>query len=225
MNRLFGRAKPKEPGPSISECIAGVDSRAESIEQKINKLETELRKYKEQMAKMREGPAKNSVKVKAMRVLKQKKQYEGQLDSLRNQSYNMEQANYASQSLKDTHATVAAMKDGVSQMKREFKKINIDDIEDVQDDMADMLEQSEEIQETLGRTYGVPDIDDDELAAELDALGDEMAFDDDASYLDDVVKAPAAPDKEPGADSIRNKDGVLVDEFGLPQIPTTVKTS
>lgn len=195
MNRLFGRAKPKEPGPSISECIAGVDARADGIEQKINKLETELRKYKEQMAKMREGPAKNSVKVKAMRVLKQKKQYEVQLDSLRNQSYNMEQANYASQSLKDTHATVAAMKDGVSQMKKEFKKINIDEIEDVQDDMADMLEQSEEIQETLGRTYGVPEIDDDELAAELDALGDEIAYDDDASYLDDVVKAPSAPDK------------------------------
>lgn len=25
MNRLFGRAKPKEPGPSITDCIAGVN--------------------------------------------------------------------------------------------------------------------------------------------------------------------------------------------------------
>lgn len=41
----------------------------------------------------------------------------------------MEQANYATQTLKDTHATVAAMKDGVTQMKKEFKKINIDNIE------------------------------------------------------------------------------------------------
>lgn len=24
MNRLFGRAKPKEPSPSITDCIAGV---------------------------------------------------------------------------------------------------------------------------------------------------------------------------------------------------------
>lgn len=77
--------------------------------------------------------------------------------------------------------------------------------QDIQDDMADMLEQADEVQEALGRTYGMPDIDDDELAAELDALGDEIALDDDTSYLDDVVKAPAAPDKEPGADSIRNK--------------------
>lgn len=158
-------------------------------------MDAELRKYKEQMSKMREGPAKNAVKQKALRVLKQKKQYENQVDGLRNQSFNMEQANYAAQSMKDTQNTVAAMRDGVGQMKKEFKKVNIDDIEDLQDDMADMLEQSEEVQEALGRTYGVPDIDEDELNAELDALGDEIALDDDASYLDDVVKAPSAPSK------------------------------
>lgn len=56
-------------------------------------------------------------------------------------------------------------------------------------------------------------------------LGDEIALDDDTSYLDDVVKAPAAPDKEPGAaDPVRNKDGVLLDEFGLPQIPSATQT-
>lgn len=41
----------------------------------------------------------------------------------------MEQANYAAQSLKDTQATVAAMKDANKQMQKEFKKINIDHIE------------------------------------------------------------------------------------------------
>ncbi|XP_023713302.1 charged multivesicular body protein 5-like [Cryptotermes secundus] len=91
----------------------------------------------------------------------------------------------------------------------------------MQDEMADMLEQADEVQEALGRSYGTPEIDEDELEAELDALGDEIALDDDSSYLDDAVKAPSAPDKEPGADSIRNKDGVLVDEFGLPQIPAS----
>lgn len=55
--------------------------------------------------------------------------YEQQLDNLRAQSFNMEQANYATQTLKDTHTTISAMKDGVNSMKKEFKKINIDDIE------------------------------------------------------------------------------------------------
>ena len=90
----------------------------------------------------------------------------------------------------------------------------------MQDDLADMLEDANEIQETMGRTYGVPEIDEDELEAELDALGDEFALDEDTSYLDDAMKAPDAPEKEPGADSVAtNKDGVLVDEFGLPKIP------
>lgn len=221
MNRLFGRAKPKEPPPSLTDCIAGVDSRADTAEKKIAKLDAELKKYKDQMVKMREGPAKNAVKAKALRVLKQRKMYESQVDNLRQQAFNMEQTNYATQTLKDTQATVVAMKDGVRQMQKEFKNINIDQIEDIQDDLADMLEEANEVQETLGRSYGTPDIDDDELEAELAALGDDLALDEDTSYLDDAIKAPSAPDKEPGAASVRNKDGVLVDEFGLPQIPAS----
>lgn len=74
--------------------------------------------------------------------------------------------------------------------------------QDLQDDMADMLEQADEVQEALGRSYGTPEIDEDELEAELEALGDDLLADEDASYLDDAIKAPSAPDKEPGAESI-----------------------
>ncbi|KAJ8918148.1 hypothetical protein NQ315_011605 [Exocentrus adspersus] len=220
MNRLFGKGKPKEPGPSITDCISGVDQRAEAVEKKINALENDLRKFRDQMAKMREGPGKNAVKAKAMRILKQKKMYENQLDNLRGQSFNMEQANMAHQALKDTHTTVIAMRDGMKQMKKEFKKINLDDIDDVQDELADMLEQADEVQEALGRSYNTPELDDDELAAELDALGDEMGLDDDQSYLDDVLKAPEAPSTKPEADKETNKDGITVDEYGLPQLPS-----
>uniref|UniRef100_A0A1B6EWS0 Charged multivesicular body protein 5 n=1 Tax=Cuerna arida TaxID=1464854 RepID=A0A1B6EWS0_9HEMI len=220
MNRILGREKPREPPPNLTDVIKGVDNRADSIEGKIAKLDVELKKYKDQMVKMREGPAKNSVKQKALRVLKQKKMYESQVDNLRQQAFNMEQTNFATQSLKDTQATVVAMKAGVKSMQKEIKKINIDQIEDLQDEMSDMLVLNEEVQEALGRTYGMPEIDDDELQAELDALGDEIALDEDTSYLDEV-KAPAAPNKEPGTESLPNKDGVLVDEFGLPQLPAS----
>lgn len=39
-----------------------------------------------------------------------------------------------------------------------------------------MLEQADEVQEALGRQYGMPEIDDDELAAELDALGNYFIY-------------------------------------------------
>jgi len=220
MNRLFGKGKPKEPPPNLNDCISNVDGRSESIDKKILRLDAELNKYKNQMKKMREGPAKNAVKQKAMRVLKQKKMYEQQYNNLQQQSFNMEQANFATQTLKDTHVTVQAMKLGVKEMKTAYKKVNIEDIEDVQDQLEDMLDQANEVQEALGRSYGMPEVDDDELEAELEALGDEIGLDEDASYLDEAVTAPNAPTKEPGAEST-NQDGVLVDEFGLPQIPAT----
>ncbi|KAL6998590.1 Charged multivesicular body protein 5 [Sarracenia purpurea var. burkii] len=116
----------------------------------------------------------------------------------------MEQANYAVQSLKDTQSTVSAMKTGVNQMQKEFKNIKIDDIEDIQDEMADMLEQAYEVQAAWGRSFGMAEIDDDELAAELDALGDEIALDNDTSYLDEIKpRLRQAESREPIASSTR----------------------
>lgn len=51
------------------------------------------------------------------------------------------------------------------------------------------------------RSYATPDIDESELEAELEALGDEIGLDADSSYLDEIA-APPAPSREPGADSI-----------------------
>lgn len=75
----------------------------------------------------------------------------------------------------------------------------------MQDELADMLDEANEVQEALGRNYNTPEVDDDELAAELDALGEEIALDNDSSYLDDVEKAPAAPDTKPEAAINKNK--------------------
>jgi len=220
MNRLFGSGKPKAPPPNLADCVANVDSRAESVDKKVSRIDAELNKYKQQMSKMREGPAKNAVKQKALRLLKQQKQYEAQAENMRNQSFNMEQTLMATQTLKDTKTTVNAMKLGVKEMKKEFKNVNIEQIEDMQDELADMLEDANEVQEVMGRAYGMPEIDEDDLEAELDALGDDFALDEDTSYLDEANAAPDAPAKEPGADSVAtDKDGVLVDEFGLPKIP------
>ena len=52
----------------------------------------------------------NAIKQKAMRVLKQRKMYESQRENLGNQSFNMEQANFATQMLKDTKTTVSTCK-------------------------------------------------------------------------------------------------------------------
>lgn len=39
------------------------------------------------------------------------------------------------------------------------------DIQDLQDQLEDMMEDANEIQEAMGRSYGTPDIDEDDLEA------------------------------------------------------------
>ncbi|KAI6237234.1 hypothetical protein M3Y95_00243700 [Aphelenchoides besseyi] len=216
MRRMFGSAKPKEPPPNLSDAIANIDARGETIEKKIAKLDADLVKLKDQMKKMREGPSKNMVKQKALRILKQKRQYENQRGQLDTQSFNMEQSNFAIQGMKDNQATVAAMQQGLKTMQKEYKKMNIDKIDTLQDEMEDMLEMNNEIQDALSRQYDTPDIDEADLEAELEALGDEFDLEDN-SYLDEAINAPGVPSSTPSAS--KTEQGIAVDEFGLPKLP------
>lgn len=204
----------------MNAAIQNVEARGESIDKKISKLDAELVKLRDQMSKMREGPSKNMVKQKALRVLKQKRMYENQKGQLDQQAFNMDQSNFALQGMKDTQVTVAAMKDGLKVMQREYKKMDIDKIEDLQDQMEDMLDMNNEIQEAMSRQYDTPDdIDEADLEAELAGLGDDLDLGEtDSSYLDEALAAPGVPTSKPQT-SNRVAEGLEVDEFGLPKIP------
>lgn len=39
--------------------------------------------------------------------------------------------------------------------------------QNIQDELEDMLDQANEVQEALGRSYGMPEVDDEELEAGL----------------------------------------------------------
>merc|ERR1712061_756382 len=216
MNRLFG--KNKTPAPTLTDQCDTIDSRISTVDKKISMLDAELLKYKTQMSKMRPGAAKKQVQQKALRVLKQKKMLEGQRENMANTSFNMDQTNFAIQSMKDTQVTVSAMKAGMKEMKKETKKLNIGKIENMQDEMEDMMMDSEEIMGIMGRSYGIGnDIDEDELEAELEALGDDL-LDEDSSYLDAVdnqsISLPSIPGNKIGA----KKPVSEIDEFGLPVV-------
>ncbi|KAJ2489542.1 Vacuolar protein-sorting-associated protein 60 [Coemansia sp. RSA 2050] len=208
MNRLFGTGKPKAPKPTLNDAIAVTDERVSSLDARIKKCEGELAGYRDKMQKMRDGPGKNAVKQRALQVLRQKKMYEAQRDQLTQQSFNMESAILATENIKNTLTVVQAMRDTNKVMKAQFKEVDIDSIHQMQDDMEDVLEQTNEIQELMGRSYNLPDdIDEQDLEAELDALGDELSLEDDIpSYLSDPMpampellpnKAPQGPTQQP----------------------------
>jgi len=197
MNRIFGTSTGKKPKPTLQDAINSTDSRIASIEVNIRKLDGELMRYKEQMSKLGNGPGKRAIEQRALRVLRQKKMYEGQLGQLSQQTFNMESAAIATENLRNTMATVEAMKVANKEIKKQYGKIDIDKIENMHFDMEELLEQANEIQESLGRSYAVPDeLDEADLEAELDALQFEEE-EEGTSYLADLNKEPDFLDEPP----------------------------
>lgn len=176
MNRLFG-AKSNASKPTLSSAITNVETRVESLDVKLSKLNAELSTYQNRLAKMRDGPGKSALKQKALKVLQQRKMYEAQRDQLQQQSWNMEQAGMMQDNLKNTMTTVDAMKTTTKELRKQYGKVDIDKIERLQDEMADLMDMGNDIQESISRSYDVPEeVDEAELDAELEALGEEMQF-------------------------------------------------
>ncbi|PQE11317.1 snf7 family protein [Rutstroemia sp. NJR-2017a BVV2] len=126
---------------------------------------------------MRDGPGKTAIKSKALKVLQRRKMYESQRDQLQQQSWNMEQAATMQDNLKNVMTTVDAMKTTNKALKKQYGKIDLDKIERMQDEMADLMEVGNEINESISRSYDVPEeVDEAELDAELEALGEEAEF-------------------------------------------------
>jgi charged multivesicular body protein 5 len=177
MNRLFG-STPKGPKPTLASAIGNIDERIASIDVKLTAINTELSGYQSKLAKMRDGPGKSAIKQKALKVLQRRKMYEAQRDQLQSQVWNMEQAQTMQDNLKNVMTTVDALKTTNKELKRQYGKVDIDRIERLQDEMADLLDVGNDIQESLARSYDIPeDVDEAELDAELEALGMEVEMD------------------------------------------------
>jgi len=201
------------------------------VDEKIKKLDVELSRYKEQLKKTRPGPAQEAIKARAMRVLKQKRMYEGQRDMLYNQTFNLDQVAFASEGIKDAQQTMTALKSANKELKGMMKTVKIQDIDSLQDEMMDLMDVSSEIQETLGRSYSVPDdIDEEDLMGELDALEADMGMETEAdgvpSYLqpdkehdlDSELSLPSAPIGQAATPAGRS-NAQAEDELGLPAVP------
>jgi charged multivesicular body protein 5 len=216
MNRIFGTSKPAPPKATSIDMLNKLESRGESVENKLKKLDAELIKLKQQMNKMREGPPKEMVKKRALRILQQKKMYTNQYEGIQIQANNMEQQNFMLYSAKSTQEQVAFMKDNVKELKKEFKKIDMTQVENIQDQLQDVYDDHQEIQEMMSINLGDQfEMDDDELDAELESLG-EMDMSD-TSCLDLDYNTPSVPSKEPTKRPM-TYGSVEVDEFGLPNM-------
>ena len=191
-----------------------VDNRVSSIDVKLAALNSELSTYQSKMSKMRDGPGKNALRQKAIKVLQRRKQYEAQRDQLSQQSWNMEQAAMMQDNLKNVATTVDAMKTTTKSLKKQYGKIDIDKIERMQDEMADLMDAGNEIQESISRSYDVPEeVDEAELDAELEALGDETMYEDPMgenavpNFMQDETAPPQFVDEPPEENKVKEAAG------------------
>merc|ERR1719400_738099 len=217
MKRFFGtkqnkKGGPSKPDPTLDDVGGNMDKRLEELEKKIARLEKQIIELKKRMNKAK-GAAKNSYKAKALKLLKQKKQYEQQRDRMYGQQMNIDNAKFAAQSVKDNADMVVAMKNAATTLKTQMKEVNIDEVEDLQDD-------ANEINDILGEAWGMDDFDEDDLLDELEGLDDEL---DDLDMNEDevpsyMVSANAAANK-----SDMQQDDGQVDEYGLPKVPEQIQ--
>jgi charged multivesicular body protein 5 len=195
--------------------VRQVDGRIENIDVKLSKLNAELSTYQQRLAKMRDGPGKNAIKQKALKVLQQRKMYEAQRDQLQQQTWNMEQAGMMQDNLKNTMTTVDAMKTTTKELKKQYGKINIDKIDQLQDEMADLMEIGNEIQESISRSYDIPeDVDEAELDAELEALAEDVELEGLGAeseglpaFMVDEPKVPTFIDEQPETGKVKEAAG------------------
>lgn len=110
----------------------------------------------------------------ALLALKRKKQYENELDknsgarmTLETQMMTLENANVNLEALN-------AMKVGSEAMKSIHGKMDINKVDETMEDIREQMDLASEISDAISQPVGFGvDIDEDELAAELDALEQE----------------------------------------------------
>ena len=214
MNRLFG-GRNNAPKPTLNDAIGNVQIRMDSIDVNIAKINSELSTYQQKLSKMRDGPGKSAIKQRAKSCLERRRMYESQKDQLMSQSWNMEQAGMMQDNLRNTMTTVDAMKTTTKELKKQYGKVDIDKIDKLQDEMADLMDIGNEIQESISRSYDLPEeVDEAELDAELEALGDDMGFEEglgemgaEPSYLQDVGATPQFIDQPPEQNKVKEAAG------------------
>ena len=111
MKRFFGTKQKKKkgddtPDPTLTDVSGNMDKRTDELDKKIGRLDKQILELKKKMQKAK-GSSTNMYKQKALKLLKQKKQYEGQRDKIMGQQMNIDSAKFTQESLKDNAEMVS----------------------------------------------------------------------------------------------------------------------
>lgn len=163
----------------LREAVANQEKREEHLQRKIDAM------GKEAKMKMAKKDKKG-----AMFAMKRRKLYEQEMDKIGNVKMTLETQIMQLESATQNAETFQAMKAGTTAMSNIHKQVGIDKVDDLMDDIREEIENGNEINQAMAQAVDpLGCTDEDELMAELEALGaDEL----EAELLEPTT-APSLP--------------------------------
>ena len=103
------RSSPQAPAPppDLGAYTERLNKQLPELDKKIADCDHELATLKVQISRVRPGPQQAALKQKALTILKRRKIYEGQRGGVQTRAFNLEQTQFAVESVKEVTEHVA----------------------------------------------------------------------------------------------------------------------
>jgi len=165
---LFGKKK-KAPAPKLNESI----QRLHDVSDDLDKREKHLQAQIDQATIEARKKLKAKDKRGALHLLKRKKMYEKQIDQIYGKKNNIDLQIMALEGAGINNQVVQAMQQGARTLQASIAETNVDKVDEVVEEIQEAMGLQQELDEALGQSIGPP-MDEDELAAELGEMEEEM---------------------------------------------------
>merc|ERR1740128_504724 len=153
----------------------------------------------------------------ALQALKRKKRYEKQLQQIDGTLSTIEMQREALESANTNTAVLTTMSEAAKALKKAHSDLDVDKVHDMMDDIAEQQDVAKEISEAISNPVAFgQDYDEDDLEAELDALGDELELEEqealDKQLLDVGPAVPSSLPEVPTAEPAKSRAKKAEDE-------------
>jgi len=196
--KLFGKGGDKDPvttGEAIQKLRETEDMLMKKQEFLEKKIETEVTTARKN--------AKTNKRA-ALQALKRKKRYDKQLQQIDGTLSTIEMQREALEGANTNTAVLTTMNDAAKALKKANADLDVDKVHDMMDDIAEQQDVAKEISEAISNPVAFgQEFDEDELEAELDALGEDLELEEqeelDKQLLNvgPAVGLPEVPTAEP----------------------------
>ena len=168
----------------------------------------ELHGLKQQLARTRSPAQQNLIKKKMLAILQRRKLYERNASQMMSVATKMESTSMAIESAEMATNQVATIRQQVGVLKDKTAELDLDALEDAQDDLEDLMGDVDEVHEIMGRSFGMDEVSDADLDAELALIGEEDGLDLGEEF-----------------DGIEAGPGGVSDPYAMPAVPAAAAAS